>query len=292
MQSFQHSLLDPKQCARFYAKVAVRALYDEVSLYPKPGLVSFIDSGAHKDMDGKLFMRSLFGLRHYFFQVGFQAALGGTPQQLVHWGLEAEKRMYQVTGGVNTHRGAIFALGILCSTLCRLSLQKTRFTLYDVQQSIVHFWADYLEYQHNNSNTHGTLVKQQYAVADAKLMAIEGYQLVCDTYTLLANMQQDKVFFGLLAYQHLLLRMDDINILYRVGPKGLAFARQCIKQGISPHNREASIQSAIDTHILFSQKNISPGGVADMLSMLYFFTYLFKVPQLQNIEHLVVGAEI
>jgi triphosphoribosyl-dephospho-CoA synthase len=81
---FQHSLDNPKRIARFYAKIAVRALFDEVSLYPKPGLVSFVDSGAHKDMDGQLFLRSLFGLRHYFFNIGLRAALGDTPRNWYH----------------------------------------------------------------------------------------------------------------------------------------------------------------------------------------------------------------
>lgn len=55
MHHFQHSFSSPNQLARFYAKKAVRALYEEVALYPKPGLVSFVDSGAHQDMDGPLF---------------------------------------------------------------------------------------------------------------------------------------------------------------------------------------------------------------------------------------------
>lgn len=55
MQIFQHSLPNPYKIARYFAKKAVQALYDEVALYPKPGLVSFIDSGAHQDMNGALF---------------------------------------------------------------------------------------------------------------------------------------------------------------------------------------------------------------------------------------------
>lgn len=293
MQPFQHSLHKPQQCARFYAKIAVRALYDEVCLYPKPGLVSFVDSGAHQDMDGLLFVRSLFGLRHYFFNIGLHAALGDTPQQLVHWGLKAEQTMYRITGGVNTHRGAIFALGILCSSLCRLSMHKKMFTLYDVHHSIIDFWSDHLKFQHKNTQTHGALIKQKYAVPDAKQLAIEGYELIFTTYLLLANIQHDKLFFGLLAYQHLLLRMDDINVLYRVGIEGLTFARQTIQQGISLHDREASIQSAVKTHAVFSQNNISPGGVADMISILYFLTYLFKIPmQQKRTTHAIAGVEL
>lgn len=278
MRLFQHFVPNPKQSARFYARVAVRALYDELSLYPKPGLVSLVDSGAHKDMDGLLFLRSLFGLRHYFFHIGFQAALGKTPQQLVLWGKQAEQRMYQITKGVNTHRGAIFSLGILCSSLCRLSVQKQGFTLDEVQQEIIDFWSYYLKNHHENTNTHGALVKERYGVPDAKRLAIEGYQSVFQIYKSLQTWKEDKVFFGLIAYQRLLLSMEDINVLYRLGPKGLAFARQTISQAITIEDKEASLQAAIKIHHLFSEQNISPGGVADMLSMLYFLSHLFKSP--------------
>lgn len=278
MPSFQHCLPNPQKIARFYAKIAVRSLYDELALYPKPGLVSFIDSGAHEDMDGVLFFRSLFGLRHYFFQVGLNAAHNAAPALLVHWGLAAEERMHGITGGINTHRGAIFALGIFCTSACKLSTQHTRFSSQDLQDAIVNDWSEFLSKQHRNEHTHGALVKQKYAVADAKQIAIEGYQLVFELYHDLSEQVDDKLVFGLLAYQRLLLAMDDINILYRTGKQGLEFARQQI-QKLSFHNRQQTIQQSLELHRLFSQKNISPGGVADMLSVLYFLHYLFKGTQ-------------
>ncbi|HAU1321001.1 TPA: triphosphoribosyl-dephospho-CoA synthase MdcB [Legionella pneumophila] len=276
MQTFRHSLPNPYKIARYFAKTAVQALYDEVALYPKPGLVSFVDSGAHQDMNGALFFRSLFGLRHYFFQVGLHTALGYSPKSLVTFGLNAEKTMLKITGGVNTHRGAIFALGILCTAICKLSAKYNVFSIADLHYAIIDQWAQYLEKEHQNRDTHGTLVTKRYAVYDAKQTAIEGYKPVFDAYNELLNMTHDQTFFGLLAYQRLLLTIDDINILYRTGPEGLQFARYHIQQGISQNNREQSIQKAIALHQLFSQKNISPGGVADMLGLIYFLRHVFS----------------
>lgn len=262
--------------ARYYAKLAVRALYDEIALYPKPGLVSFVDNGAHHDMNGALFFRSLFGLRHYFVHIGQQAALNAPPPELVKLGLQAEHTMQQITSGINTHRGAIFALGIMCSSICKLSTHYKKFYPQDLHLTIMEDWAHYLQKHHQNTNTHGSMVKQKYAVADAKQMAIDGYKLVFDTYSALAEIQHDKKFFGLLAYQQLLLTMDDINVLYRTGPEGLQFARYHIQQGISLDNRTQSIQEATRLHLLFSQYNISPGGVADMLGLIYFLRHIFS----------------
>ncbi|HBB53836.1 MAG TPA: triphosphoribosyl-dephospho-CoA synthase MdcB [Legionellales bacterium] len=275
MRNFQHSFPNPKKMARYFAKFAVCALYDELALYPKPGLVSFIDSGAHQDMNGDLLFRSLFGLRHYYFQVGLQASLNTAPNQLINLGIQAEQRMHAITGGINTHRGAIFALGIFCTSICKLSHKYQQFSTQDLQQAILSDWSEFLEKHHRNTDTHGVLVKQKYAVSDAKQMAIEGYSLVFELFHVLIETVEDKALFGLMAYQRLLLKMDDINILYRTGTQGLAFARQKI-QTLSFDNQHQAVQQAIDLHHLFSKKNISPGGVADMLAVLYFLHYIFS----------------
>ncbi|AHE67591.1 triphosphoribosyl-dephospho-CoA synthase MdcB [Legionella oakridgensis] len=277
MQIFQHCLPDASKIARYYAKIAVRALYDEVSLYPKPGLVSFVDSGAHRDMNGELFFRSLFGLRHYFLKVAFHSAQGEPLQNLVKLGLDAETRMHAITCGINTHRGAIFALGIVCATISRLSSQKTRFSTIDLQQAIVEDWAPYLQEVHRIENTHGALVKKKYNVPDARDMAIRGYEPVFNAFHELADMRlTDKTFLGLLAYKKLLLSIDDINILYRTGPNGLAYARYHIQKAIVLNDRETSILKATKLHRLFSRNNISPGGVADLLGLVYFLQHVFS----------------
>ena len=96
-------------------RAATLALHDELSLAPKPGLVTLIDAGSHDDMDAHTFMRSLFSLRRYFVQIA-EAGFGGADfAVLERCGIAAEARMLASTGGVNTHRGAIFMLGLLCA---------------------------------------------------------------------------------------------------------------------------------------------------------------------------------
>ena len=276
MRTIQHSLPNAHKIARHYAKLAVQALYDEVSLYPKPGLVSFIDNGAHQDMNGRLFFKSLFGLRHYFFNVSLQFAEGASPAHLVQYGLDAEKRMNAITGGVNTHRGAIFALGIVCASISKLSMQTNAFSTHDLQRAISNHWGYYLQYSHPAANTHGAIVKQKYHTQDAKQLAINGYAPVFGIFHDLSNWNiQDKLFFGLLAYKQLLICIDDSNVLYRTGPSGLNFAREQIQKVITPDDKEKSIAESIKLHHVFSRKNISPGGVADMLSLIYFFQRVF-----------------
>jgi triphosphoribosyl-dephospho-CoA synthase len=96
-------------------RAAIVSLYDELALEPKPGLVSFADTGSHDDMDAGTFLRSLFALRHFFVHAAAQGAASAEFAPLEALGVAAETRMLRATGGVNTHRGAIFTLGLLCA---------------------------------------------------------------------------------------------------------------------------------------------------------------------------------
>ena len=86
----------------------MRSLYQELALYPKPGLVSFRDSGAHRDMNVATFMRSLFSLRGYAAAITAAGIREAKFDELQRLGLAAESRVLSATRGINTHRGAIF----------------------------------------------------------------------------------------------------------------------------------------------------------------------------------------
>src|SRR4051794_21640382 len=105
----------PVWAAAIIGRAAVRALYTELALSPKPGLVSPLDSGAHDDMDMTTFMRSLFALRGYFCAIAEAGAVGADFADLQALGLRAERRMLAATCGINTHRSAIFSLGLLAA---------------------------------------------------------------------------------------------------------------------------------------------------------------------------------
>ncbi len=106
------------------------ALRIEAWTTPKPGLVDRENSGAHRDMDYPLFLASCGALRDYF---SVCARIGGGKRttkesgcffRLRRAGLEGEKKMFTVTGGVNTHKGAVFSIGILSFCMGQLSAEK------------------------------------------------------------------------------------------------------------------------------------------------------------------------
>lgn len=108
------------------AELASRAAVLEAAVSPKPGLVCLGSNGAHRDMDYPMFVRSAKALRPYFAQAHAlgQATRGLAPGQvfarLRPLGMRAEQCMLQATGGINTHKGLIFSLGLFCTAVGRL----------------------------------------------------------------------------------------------------------------------------------------------------------------------------
>ena len=101
------------------AQLARQALEDEVCLTPKPGLVDRRNTGAHDDMDLPLFRRSAAALEPYFCRFVSLGMAGASPAELQALGREAEHAMLTATGGVNTHKGALYSFALLLSALGR-----------------------------------------------------------------------------------------------------------------------------------------------------------------------------
>jgi triphosphoribosyl-dephospho-CoA synthase len=103
--------------ARHLADMAVEALIDEAMLSPKPGLVDMRGSGAHRDLTWLLMCRSACALHGAFEAMAHAGQALAAPhavrRRIGAIGREAEGAMMAATGGVNTHRGAIWALGLL-----------------------------------------------------------------------------------------------------------------------------------------------------------------------------------
>lgn len=261
--------------ARVVSLAAVRALYHELCLYPKPGLVSKIDNGSHQDMNAEIFIRSLFSLRHYFaatWQAGFDGAPFTTLRQL---GIAAEARMLRATSGVNTHRGAIFNLGVLAATAGHWEAQGC---CGDLAELAIALWGDDIKRADNvaHGDSHGARACRSYAVGGARGEAAAGFPNVfkiglpalrtaraagASETTAIAH-----VFFSILA------ELDDTNLLHRGGPAGLAFARTTAAQFMQNGGALARDwrADAVEVHRQFVELNLSPGGSADLLAATLF----------------------
>ena len=136
------SVQAPAPTPQAIGRAATLALYDELALSPKPGLVTLTDPGSHSDMDANTFMRSLFALRGYFVRIAQLGSQRAPFAALERCGIEAEERMLAATGGINTHRGAIFMLGLLCAAAGAASSGRRPLTLLHLQSALDSHWAD------------------------------------------------------------------------------------------------------------------------------------------------------
>ncbi len=265
-------------CDRSLAKMAVRALYFEVKAYPKPGLVSFVDSGAHHDMNGETFYRSMFTLRHYFYQISREGVMNHSFEHLKRTAIQAEQRMLEKTRGVNTHRGAIFALGIFCVSVAKLTREQKGFTPTELHQQLLRDWETNLVGHNANPNSHGASVRRERKVIDAIQMAIQGYDLVFQLLPAFIALFADTKSLDtacLFAYLELLIKIDDTNVLYKKGRLGLDYAKYIAADLLAIPCLKTRKEKALEIHHEFSKEGISPGGVADLIGVLLFLGQLF-----------------
>jgi triphosphoribosyl-dephospho-CoA synthase len=258
------------------ATLATECLLLEVETWPKPGLVSHIDSGSHTDMDADTFVRSANALRPYLHALVEAGAQGCAMGRLRAIGVEAEAAMLAATGGVNTHRGAIFGLGLLCAAAGTRAggLAAPATPLGAV---VAGRWADGILNGPAQPHSHGLDARLLYGAGGARREAAGGFPAVYQVGVpglrqgaLLApgdaEAARAQACFCLIA------GLADTNLLHRGGLQGLRFA-QCAARdflAMGGVGRRAWRERALDVHRAFIARRLSPGGSADLLAMSLF----------------------
>jgi triphosphoribosyl-dephospho-CoA synthase len=251
----------------------VVALYDELALAPKPGLVSFIDSGSHEDMDARTFMRSLFSLRRYFPHLALLGAAGSSFELLERAGITAEARMLAATGGINTHRGAIFCLGLLCASAGSLQARGAPLQAAALQRELIAGWGPVLSERAQRSSTaHGALAARRFGLRSAGAEAALGFPVLFETtLPALRAAQHHGATPRRACLQALFATMavlDDTNLAHRGGLAGLRHAQRAARGFLAAGGalRPDALAHARALHADFVARRLSPGGTADMLA--------------------------
>lgn len=275
--------------AEFIGVQAYLALNQEVCTTPKPGLVDRSNRGAHKDMDIRHFFASANALRPYFCQCAETGYLtrGLDPvdcfEKLRPLGIEAEKTMFAATGGVNTHKGAIFSLGILCAAAGRLGpdLWQTD-KILDLCAAMTKGLTkrDFKDMIPEDAKTAGEKLYVKYGISGVRGQAEAGFPAVRNAGLPCLDDALEKGFSlndaGCIALLHLLAAADDTNLIHRSDRQTQLQIRSQISQLLmqDPFPSTAVIEQ-LDRE--FTQKNLSPGGSADLLALTYFLYFLRSV---------------
>ncbi len=271
------------------ARLAHAALLREAEATPKPGLVDRGNSGAHADMTIDTFYRAISALEPYWQTFAASGAAApylspaGALRQIRPIGLDAERAMCGATNGVNTHKGAIFSLGLLCCACGRLAARGEALGAEPVCAEAAGIARETLSELATERSTKGGRAYAAYGVKGARGEAAGGF-LSARTLGLpefsraraMGAGENDALLFALL---RLINSVEDTNVLLRAGPEAARWARAEARAFLgrySPGDPEA-IPALLCLDAAFSKKNISPGGCADLLAVTWFLAAL-EVP--------------
>ena len=254
-------------------RAAVVALYDELALEPKPGLVSFADSGSHDDMDARTLLRSLFSLRLYFPRLAALGAAGAGFELLEREGIAAEVRMLDATGGINTHRGAIFCLGLLCASAGALAARGVAPSPAALRRELTACWGPALcERSLRCGSAHGAVAARRFGLRSAGVEAALGFPVLFETTlpALLSAQQRGAAprEARLQALFETMAILEDTNLAHRGGLAGLHHGQRAARAWLVAGGalRPDAVSHARAVHADFVARRLSPGGAADMLA--------------------------
>ena len=297
-------LVPPTTLPYIIAHLATQALQAELDTTPKPGLVDKDNNGAHRDMDYALMQLSINTLHPYFVRLAFLGFADTLPSHTVirDAGIEAEKAMLEATNGVNTHKGALFSMGLAVVAAAYeekkaaankevRGKEREEEYLSSLQLTIKALAASFPD----TSGTHGSKAKQlsngTTTIKGALDNAREGYEKLFAEWLPFYNERRKS--HDAHALHKTLLRImcdiDDTNVIYRTNVATAEEVKQearallaSFEEAYAAEDKEkcasaieekcasAKLLALKDMDRRYTERNISPGGAADMLSLTVF----------------------
>ena len=274
--------------AQKIGSACTHALLLEVSATPKPGLVDRLGPGAHDDMDFSTFLASAAAIAPYFSacaQAGTEVPCpdGTTLSRIRPLGVQCDRVMLEATGGANTHKGAIFSLGILaCAAgVCYQAGDLNPERVCDAAAVIA---APAMgDFAAGELTTKGLRLYARQGDPGIRGEAASGFASVrrwaLPVLDSLSGAGVPENDLHLQVLLQLMAHVRDTNVLARGGEEGLAYvqatAREALAAGgaVVPGGKERL--AALDREYI--KRNLSPGGCADLLAIAVF---LHRLPTL------------
>lgn len=276
-------LVPPTTLPYIIAHLATQALQAELDTTPKPGLVDKDNNGAHRDMDYVLMQRSIDTLHPYFVKLALLGCADALPTHtsIRDIGIEAEKAMLSATNGVNTHKGALFSMGLAVVAAAheerKIAANEEQIlkernggedVLVSLQTTIKALAASFPD----TNGTHGSkaklLSKGTTAIKGALDNAREGYEMLfAEWLPFYIERRKERDAYTLhKTLLRIMCDLDDTNVIYRTD---LATAEEVkLEARALLDNFSETALKDMDRH--YTTRNISPGGAADMLSLTVF----------------------
>lgn len=283
------SSLEP-QITQYIGHSASYALLAEVRTTPKPGLVDLHDNGAHKDMNYHTFENSTNAIVPYLTRMalaGFRhtGSIDRLFPEIRRIGVEAEAAMFQATGGVNTHKGIIFSMGILSAASAWYYREHGDFSLLPIldhssTMTYRDLEQDFLKIDKEHPKTHGERLYIQYGKKGIRgevqngFPSVRRHSLPLIQTLMNAGKPKNLVFIEILLT--LMSHVDDTNILIRSNPETLSFVKEQAARILKLGGAftETGLDAVRKLNLTLIEKNVSPGGCADLLAITIFLWQL------------------
>ncbi|MFC6671540.1 triphosphoribosyl-dephospho-CoA synthase [Marinobacterium aestuariivivens] len=262
--------------AEYLGALACWALEQEARLSPKPALVDSRGTGAHSDMNLSLMLASARSLRPWFARMA-EAALAQTPvvelrRRIGQLGRDAEAAMMAVTGGINTHRGAIWALGLLVTAAANEANGEA--ALFDRAAQLARLPDP--DCPSSETQSKGQRVCRKYRLPGAREQAQQGFphlhQRGLPTLRQSRASGDSESVARLNALLAIMSALTDTCVLSRAGLAGLEAmqqgARAVLEAGGCGSFAGRRALAQFEQHLL--SLNASAGGAADLLAATLF----------------------
>lgn len=280
------------------------SLIDEVMTTPKPGLVDAKDNGAHTDMDKNTFVRSARAIAPYItemFLCGYHWRK--EPESLFpaiqNIGVEAEKAMFQATQGVNTHKGAIFTMGILAAASgydlamnCEIFRKREQhvFSILSIAEKMMKVPMNNIfeSMKGKAPKTHGEKLFAKYGekgirgeaeqgfpiIKDVAFPALQSYMEQYQDSMCTGNLEQDEIQnkININVLLQIMADLSDTCVLSRSDYHGLAWMQKKAKMiyELGGSFTKEGMEAIKQWNEECIRVNISPGGAADILAVTLF----------------------
>jgi triphosphoribosyl-dephospho-CoA synthase len=251
------------------ARAAADALREELLTYPKPGLVSFVDNGSHPGLDADCFLASIVAISPYFAQMADSAGNGASLGDLRHIGLAAEAAMFAATSGRNTHKGAIFCMGLLAAAAGVLHEESQRALGEIVRER----WGGEIVQAGSLPETSaGIMICRKYGIGGVRREAADGFPSIYRRGLPALRASPDRKAARVQAFFALLDGAEDTTLLKRGGLDGHEFAQARVRAFLDAGGigQASWKESAQEIHREFVARNLTAGGVADLLAATVF----------------------
>ena len=265
--------------AKKLSLLAKESLIEEVQLTPKPGLVDKNNNGSHSDMNLDLFYKSSKTIEPFLFKIAQRSFNLSSKQnknslnfEIRKIGIDCEKAMFSSTSGVNTHKGAIFSFSLFIYAITQLIQEQSVLTASSIKDRIKLIATDFdKDFNGENPLSKGQIAYKIYKLKGVRGEAQSGYNHVIKAFSFLKELLKTYDYNISLCWTliWLISNLDDTNIVTRKDFETGNWAKmQCQKALETEDFNNLKIIEEIDRK--FIQKNISPGGSADLLALTIF----------------------